>query len=91
MVQGAVTDVFEQRNLCQAGIMRYHCEPISSPPQFDSSLAFERFVIAHGLTTDAANLESLKVRLPPQLPPTPPLPARGGAAINYADSKEALT
>jgi hypothetical protein len=60
MVLGAVTDVFEQRNLCQAGIMRYHCEPISSPPQFDSSLAFERFVIAHGLTTDAANWKALK-------------------------------
>ena len=87
-----VTAVFNQRGLGRAGIMSYQCALISPPAHFDADgSAFERFVIAYGLTADAANLESLKVRLPPELSPTPPPARRPSAAVNYLDSKEALT
>jgi hypothetical protein len=90
---GIVNGIHQQRNLVSHGIMNYRCELLQPSPDFDKStgLRFERFVIAYGLTIDAANLENLKARLPAQLRPGQYPPMAKPVSIAYEDSKDALT
>jgi hypothetical protein len=85
-----------ERNLRSSNIMPFDCRVIKPPPDFSSKtpVAFERFVICHGLTTDAPNLESLITKLPSQLLPVTPLPTgsiTGFDGVKYQDSKDAFT
>jgi hypothetical protein len=88
--KGVVAGVHQERSLTANNIMNYRCELLRPPPDFDTSagIAFERFIIAYGLTMDAANLETLKTRLPRQLRPGAELPRARLSTIEYANTKE---
>jgi hypothetical protein len=88
--------VHSERNLASSNIMPFDCRVVSPPNDFSppTPIAFERFIISHGLTTDAPNLESLITKLPSQLLPGTALPTRafeGPGGISYSDSKDANT
>ena len=88
--KGVVGSVHQERNLTASNIMNYRCELLRPPADFDTSagIPFERFIIAYGLTMDAANLETLKTRLPRQLRPGTELPMARLSSIDYANTKE---
>lgn len=88
--------VHSDRDLAKWNIMPFDCRIVPPPTDFvpPTPIAFERFIIADGLTTDAPNLESLITKLPSQLQPGSPLPTRspqGIGGIGYSDTKDAYT
>ena len=75
------------------GIMPYSVELIAPSASFSGGLRapFNRFVIAHGLSSPAEDLELVRCRLPSELSPGEQLEPRNPAAIDYTASKDALT
>jgi hypothetical protein len=77
-------------NHAQAGIMPYSVGAIESPTDFPNGprTPFARFVIAHGLSSPAEDLELVRCWLPSETERGPSMPPRPDGAIDYLATKE---
>jgi hypothetical protein len=85
-IEGAYT----KNNLAANGIMPFSASLIEPPSSFanNARTPFPRFVIAHGLSSPAEELELVRCLLPSQLVAAASLPTRQLKAVDYHSTKD---